>query len=152
MFAVVEIAGKQYIVSEKDELLVDLLDIEEGKTKKVERVFLVSDAETSVGTPYVDGASVTLKSLGNEKGKKTRVFKMKAKKRYRRTQGHRQNYTRVLVTKIEFSGAKPKKATAAKKEEAPKKAPAKKAAPKKTVAKKAPAKKKAAPKKETAKK
>ena len=99
-FAVIELSGKQVKVKEKDVFKTEKLDIEPGKTLKIDDVLLYHDKETSIGTPTVKGASVTLTVKSHGKGKKIIVFKMKAKKRYRKTQGHRQQYTEVEVTKV----------------------------------------------------
>ncbi len=133
MFAVIEIGGKQYQVEEKQELLVEKVDAEAGKNLTVKSVILIakSDTDVEVGMPYVSGATVELKVLEEVKGDKVRVFKMKPKKRYQRTQGHRQRYWKVKVlkiTKVNGKKATPKKAEEGKKEE---KKPAKKAAAKK---------------------
>ncbi|OIP80474.1 50S ribosomal protein L21 [Candidatus Peregrinibacteria bacterium CG22_combo_CG10-13_8_21_14_all_44_10] len=133
MFAVIEIGGKQYQVEEKEELLIEKIDATEGQNLTVKTVvlFAKSDSDVEVGMPYVQGATVELKVLEEVKGDKIRVFKMKAKKRYARTQGHRQKYWNVKVLKItKVAGKKP----AAPKEDdkATEEKPAKKkAAPKK---------------------
>jgi len=100
MYAIINLNGNQYKVSEGDKIEVDKLELEEGKTLKIEEVLLLSDKEVKVGTPYVEKASVELKSLGDKKGEKVRVFKMKPKKRYRRTLGSRPCLTTVEVVKI----------------------------------------------------
>lgn len=102
MFAVVEIAGKQYIVSPNDQLEVDLLDAEPGSNLKFERVFMVAKNDTSaeIGKPYVDNAVVEAKLLSHVKGEKIRVFKFIAKKRHSKAQGHRQNYSKIEITAI----------------------------------------------------
>lgn len=120
MFAIVDIAGFQEKVQEGMKLRVPTLDAEEGKTVKFDTVYLVakSDSDVKVGTPTVSGASVEAKVVSHGRDKKIRVFKMKRRKRYRRTQGHRQGFTEVEVVKIKASGA----AKAAKSEEATEKA------------------------------
>lgn len=101
MFAIVELGGKQYLVREKDVIRVEKLGVDEGKSHKADRVLLISDGTTAtVGTPFIKGASIDLTILKNAKGDKVRVFKMKAKKRYKRTRGHRQNFTEARVEKI----------------------------------------------------
>jgi large subunit ribosomal protein L21 len=102
MFAVVEIKGRQYKVSPKDKVEVDLMEDEPGKTVKFKKVMLVSDSEKTakIGEPYLAGASVDAKVLEHFKGEKIRVFKFTAKKRYAKTQGHRQTYTRLEITDI----------------------------------------------------
>ncbi len=119
MFAVVDIAGFQEKVSEGDKLRVPTLSAEEGKSVSFDKVLLLakSDSDVKVGTPYISGAAVEVKVLGHGKDKKIRVFKMKRRKRYRRTYGHRQGHTDIEVVKISAKAA-PKKAG---KEAAPKK-------------------------------
>ena len=137
MFAVIEIGGKQYQVAEKDELEIEKVEGEPGKNLTVKTVVLLAKSETDIelGMPYVEGATVELKILEEVKGEKIRVFKMKAKKRYRRTTGHRQKYWNVKVLKItKVNGKK----TAEAKEEVVE--ATEKPVAKKTV-KKAPAKK-----------
>ncbi|MDP7477227.1 MAG: 50S ribosomal protein L21 [Candidatus Peribacteraceae bacterium] len=118
MFAIVDIAGFQEKVEEGMKLHVPTLGTEEGKTVTFDSVFLIanSDTDVKVGTPTISGASVEAKVLSNGKDKKIRVYKMNRRKRYRRTQGHRQGFTEIEVTKIKASGAA--KAPAAKKETA----------------------------------
>ena len=101
MYAIIESCGKQYKVSEGDVIFFEKLDAEEGKTVTFETVVLVSDGEKiEVGTPYVTGVKVEGKVVSHGKGKKILVYKYKAKKNYRRTQGHRQPYTKVEITTI----------------------------------------------------
>jgi len=102
MFVVVDIAGFQEKVQEGDTLRVPRLDVEEGKTVTFKDVLLVakSDDDVILGTPTVSGATVEAKVDGHGRGEKIRVFKMKRRKRYRRLQGHRQDYTDIEVTKI----------------------------------------------------
>lgn len=102
MFVIVEIAGKQFKVSKGDVIDVPKLkENAEGDSVKLDTVLLRSDkGNLSVGRPYVDGASVQLKVLAHKKADKIRVFKKKSKKRYERTQGHRQPYTQVEVTAV----------------------------------------------------
>ncbi|MFA5792906.1 MAG: 50S ribosomal protein L21 [Candidatus Gracilibacteria bacterium] len=103
MFAVVYFGGKQYKLREKEELEVEKLDIEDGKNFKIEEVLLLAEEDGSmvkIGMPYVAGAHVECQVLGQGKGDKIRVFKFKAKKRYHKTQGHRQKFTSIKVLKI----------------------------------------------------
>ncbi len=119
MFAIVEIAGFQEKVQKGDTLRVPLLNEEPGKKVTFENVYLIADGEdVTIGTPYVAGASVEVKVLENGKDDKIRVFKMKRRKRYRRTHGHRQDHTDIEVVSINASGAK--KAPAKKEVEAEK--------------------------------
>jgi large subunit ribosomal protein L21 len=102
MFAVVEIAGKQYKVSPREQLEVDLLEVEPGANLTFERVFMVAETDDKaiIGKPYVDGAVVEAKVLAHTKGEKIRVFKFIAKKRHSKAQGHRQQYTKIEITAI----------------------------------------------------
>lgn len=102
MYAIVEINGKQYKAEEGKFIEVDLLAEEPGASLKLDRVLLVSDGtNSSIGQPTVEGASVQAKVLGNIKAKKVVVYKMKPKKGYRRKQGHRQQYTKIMIEKID---------------------------------------------------
>ena len=114
MYAIIETCGKQYKVSEGDVVFFEKLEAEEGKKVKFDKVILVSDeGKVEVGTPYVKGAKVEGKVIAHGKAKKIIVFKYKAKKNYRRKQGHRQPYTKVEITSIKTATKKTatKKAT-----------------------------------------
>jgi len=101
MYAIIETSGKQYKVAEGDVVFFEKLDTAEGEKVVFEQVILVSDdAKVQVGNPYVKGVKVEGKVVSHGKGKKIIVFKMKAKKNYRRKQGHRQPYTKVEITSI----------------------------------------------------
>lgn len=102
MFAVVDIDGNQYKVEPKETIEIHKLDAEPGKTLTFNNIVLLasSDKEAKVGQPFVAGASVEAKVIEHFRGEKIRVFKFKAKKRYQRTQGHRQGYTRIEITNI----------------------------------------------------
>ncbi len=101
VYAIIETGGKQYRVSEGDEVLVEKLDIGEGENVVFDRVLaVVKKGELVVGTPMVSGAKVTGKVVEQGKGKKILVFKYKAKSNYRRRQGHRQPFTKVVIEKI----------------------------------------------------
>ena len=97
MKAIFETGGKQYYVSENDVIYVELLDKEVGSTVKFDQVLFV---DGKAGDPYVKGASVECKVEKHGKDKKIIVFKYRPKKKYRRRQGHRQPYTKLVVTKI----------------------------------------------------
>lgn len=102
MFAVIETGGKQYKVAEGDVIRVEKLTAEVGEVVVLDRVLAVEkDGDFKVGTPLVNGAKVTLKVMEQGKGKKIIVFKYKPKKNYRRKQGHRQPFTKVVIEKIE---------------------------------------------------
>ena len=102
MYAVVSTGGKQYRVQEGDVLFVEKLNAEVDSTVELTEVLAVSNGETlKVGTPVVEGAKVVAKVIAQGKAKKVTVFKYKAKKDYRRKNGHRQPYTKLVVEKIE---------------------------------------------------
>ena len=99
--AIIVTGGKQYRVAEGDVIFVEKLDVEAGDAVKFDQVLAVIDEESSVfGTPTVEGAVVVGNVVKNGKGKKIRVYKMKPKKGYRKTQGHRQPYTKVQIEAI----------------------------------------------------
>ena len=101
MYAIIESCGKQYKVQEGDQVYFEKLDVKEGETVKFDKVLLISDdKKISVGDPYVKGATVEGTVSKQGKGPKIIVYKYKAKKNYRRTQGHRQPYTRVDIKSI----------------------------------------------------
>ena len=101
MYALVEIKGKQYKAIEGETLQVDLLNMEEGASYETDKVLAVVDGENAkFGTPYVAGAKVVA-TVGSEvKGEKVKVYKFHRRKGYRRTQGHREQYTMITINKI----------------------------------------------------
>lgn len=107
MYAVIEACGKQYKVTKGDVVFFEKLDVEEGKKVTFDKVVLLSnDGKVEVGAPYVKGIKVEGKVVAHGKGKKIIVFKYKAKKNYKRKQGHRQPYTKVEITAIKLPAAK----------------------------------------------
>ena len=100
MYAVIETGGKQYKVENGDIVFVEKLSAADDSTVDFKVVAVGGEDGLKIGTPYVDGASVTGKVLKTGKGKKIMVFKFKAKKNYRKKQGHRQPYTQVEITAI----------------------------------------------------
>jgi large subunit ribosomal protein L21 len=102
MFAIIEIAGKQFKVSQGDKIEVPKLkDKKEGDKIKIDKIFLKSDGKKiDVGTPYVAGSSVELVIKEHGKGEKIRVYKKKPKKRYEKTIGHRTQYTVVEIVSV----------------------------------------------------
>ena len=101
MYAIIESCGRQYKVSEGDVVFFEKLDAEEGKKVTFDNVILVSGVkDVKVGTPYVKGCKVEGTVVAQGKGPKIIVYKYKAKKNYRRTQGHRQPYTKVEIKSI----------------------------------------------------
>jgi large subunit ribosomal protein L21 len=101
MYAVIVTGGKQYRVKVGDVLAVEKLDLEPGRKAQFDRVLLVEDGETiQVGTPVLDNAMVLGLVLENFKDEKVLVFKKKRRKQFRRTHGHRQQLTKVRITRI----------------------------------------------------
>ncbi len=107
MYAIVETGGKQYRVAEGDLITVEKLEAAPGEKVELDKVLLLNENdEIKVGAPYIDGAKVMAEVVESGKGEKIVIFKYKAKKDYRRKQGHRQPYTTL---KIESLGGKPAK-------------------------------------------
>ena len=101
MQAVIVTGGKQYRVAEGDVVFIEKLDVAAGDSVKFDQVLAVIDGENAVfGAPVIEGATVTANVVKNGKSAKVRVYKMKPKKGYRRTQGHRQPYTKVQIEAI----------------------------------------------------
>ena len=99
--AVIVTGGKQYRVAEGDVIFVEKLDAAAGDSVKFDQVLAVIDGEdVKFGAPAIEGASVTANVVKNGKSAKVRVYKMKPKKGYRRTQGHRQPYTKIQIETI----------------------------------------------------
>lgn len=110
MYAIVESGGKQYRVSEGDEITVEKLSASVGDKVELDKVLLLNDdKEVRVGTPYVDGAKVLAEVTGEGRGKKIIVFKYKAKKDSKSKQGHRQPYTTLKIESL--TGAKKESGT-----------------------------------------
>lgn len=107
MYAIVETGGKQYQVEEGRYVEVELLDAEKDSKVVFDKVVMIVNGKKSkVGQPYVTGASAEGTVLANDKAKKIIVFKQRPKKGYRRKQGHRQGFTRVMINKIRTSAQK----------------------------------------------
>ena len=102
MYAIIQTGGKQYKVQEGDVIYVEKLEAAAGDSVTFDQVLLVSkDGKVVTGTPVVPGAAVTGKVEKQGKGRKIIVYKYKPKKNYRRKQGHRQPYTKVVIEKIQ---------------------------------------------------
>jgi large subunit ribosomal protein L21 len=115
MYAILQHGGHQYRVSPGDRLVIDRLTAEVGDVVALEPVLTVSDgADTTVGTPVVAGARVAAVVVGHSQGRKIRVFKYKAKKRFRRTQGHRSQLTELRIEAVLAQGEALPKAPPAK--------------------------------------
>lgn len=107
MYAVVTTGGKQYRVEPGSELEVERLSGDAGSSVTFDRVLLIGDGEAvTIGTPIVEGATVSGTVLGEALGPKLIVFKFKQKATYRRKNGHRQHLTRVRIDEISSSGSK----------------------------------------------
>ncbi len=144
-YAIVETGGKQYRVEEGQSLLVDRLPADEGSKVTLRPVMFRNDSDTVLDAKQLEKVKVEAKVAGHERGKKIKVFKYKAKKGYRKHQGHRSELTRLEVTGVKLAGGKPAKK--AEKADEGSEAEVKTAAAKKPAAeKKAPAKPKATPK------
>lgn len=101
MYAIVEIAGKQFKVRENDKLYIPRHDAAADDKLTFDRVLLISNGDdVKVGTPTVDGASVKATVLGQVKADKVLVFKKKRRKRYRVKRGHRQPYTQIQIESV----------------------------------------------------
>ena len=101
MYAVVRTGGKQYRVSAGEKLKVDQIPADVGSEVVLGEVLLVGEGEAvRLGAPLVDGASVTAKVLAHGRGEKVHIFKMRRRKHYRKSQGHRQNFTEIEITGI----------------------------------------------------
>ncbi len=138
MYAIVRTGGKQYKVAKNDVISVEKLSGEAGATIELNEVLMIGEgADAAVGDPLVAGAKVVTLVLEQTRADKILVFKKKRRKKYRRTQGHRQDITVLRVTELLTAGAMPAKAKAESKAKAEPKAKA-------AAAKKAPAKKAAA--------
>ena len=96
MYAVIETGGKQIKVAKGESVLVEKLDVKEGDTVTFDKVLMVNGV---VGKPYVN-ATVTADVVKHGKAKKVKVYKYTPKKKYRKTQGHRQPYTKVEIKSI----------------------------------------------------
>ncbi len=104
-YAIIKTGGKQYRVSPGDVLDVEKLPLEVGSVAEFDQVLAVSnDGQLDVGAPTVSGARVLAQVQSHYKDRKIMVFKYKAKTRYRRKRGHRQNYTRLLIQDIQPGG------------------------------------------------
>lgn len=112
-FAIIKSGSKQYKVSQGEEILVEKLDGDPEKKVNFEQVLLFVDGKNvKVGTPVINNIQVLGKIKGQEKAKKIRVATYKAKSRYRKVKGHRQQLTRVLIEKIGSSRKSTSKSTA----------------------------------------
>ena len=110
MYAIIETGGKQYKVQNGDQLRIEKLNAEAGSTVVFDKVLACGEgSDIKVGTPYLEGLTVEGEVVESGKGDKVIIFKYKAKKDYRKKQGHRQPYTLVEITSVAGVKAEPKK-------------------------------------------
>lgn len=100
MYAIIKTGGKQVKVEANDVIYVEKLDFEAGETVTFDEVLLIGGKTTKIGSPLVEGATVTAVVEKQGRGKKIIVYKFKKRKDYRRKQGHRQSYTKLTIQKI----------------------------------------------------
>ena len=101
MYAVIKSGGKQYRVVAGEKLKVEQMAGEVGAEVVLDQVLMVADGENvTLGTPLLSGASVKAKIISHGRGDKVRIFKMRRRKHYRKSQGHRQNYTELEIVGI----------------------------------------------------
>jgi large subunit ribosomal protein L21 len=101
MYAIIKSGGKQYRVQSGEQLRVELLSAEVGASVSLEEVLLVgSGDEITVGAPFVSGAKVKATVVSHGRGDKVRIFKLRRRKHYQKSQGHRQSYTELRIDEI----------------------------------------------------
>ena len=101
MYAVIKTGGKQYRVASGEKLRIEQLTGDVGSEVVIDQVLMVADGENvNLGTPLLSGATVTAKIVSHGRGDKVRIFKMRRRKHYRKSQGHRQNYTEIEILGI----------------------------------------------------
>ncbi len=119
MYAIIKTGGKQYRVAPDDTIEIERLPGNAGDTVELTEVLMIAgDGDIEVGTPLVEGASVSAELVAQTRGDKIIIFKKRRRKHYRRRQGHRQDLTLLKVTAINAAGKKPVKKAAAKAEKA----------------------------------
>lgn len=101
MYAVIKTGGKQYRVAPGQKLKVEQIPADIGQEISLDQVLSVGEGESlKVGSPVVEGATVTAKVLAHGRHDKIKIFKMRRRKHYRKSQGHRQNYTEIEISAI----------------------------------------------------
>jgi large subunit ribosomal protein L21 len=101
MYAVIKTGGKQYRVSPGEKIKIEQIPADVGSQIVLDQVLMVAEGESvKVGNPLVDGAKVSATVLAHGRGQKVRIFKLRRRKHYQKTQGHRQNYTEIRVDAI----------------------------------------------------
>jgi len=117
MYAVIKTGGKQYKVTAGDKLKIEKLAGDVGSDVTFDQVLMLANGDdVTIGAPLVSGATVPAKIISHGRGDKVMIFKMRRRKHYRKTQGHRQSYTEIEIGAI-GGEAKPAKARAAKSKE-----------------------------------
>ena len=120
MFAIINIAGKQFRVEEGDQIKVPHLSTDAGKSLAFDKVLLINDGKkVQLGSPLLSNASISATVVELGRGRKIRIFKKKRRKGYRRNNGHRQNYSLIKIDSI--STTSKKKSTKKTKEKTSKK-------------------------------
>jgi len=101
MYAVIKTGGKQYRVSAGEKLKIEQIPADVGAEIVLNEVLLVANGDDlQMGTPLLNGAAVTAKVVSHGRGDKVRIFKMRRRKHYRKSQGHRQNFTEIEIVGI----------------------------------------------------
>jgi large subunit ribosomal protein L21 len=101
MYAVIKTGGKQYRVAPGEKIKIEQIPADVGAQIVLDQVLMVADGDAvQLGNPLVSGAKVSATVLGHGRGVKVKIFKMRRRKHYQRTQGHRQNYTEIRVDAI----------------------------------------------------
>ena len=107
MFAIINIAGKQFRVEEGDQIKVPHLSTDAGKSLAFDKVLLINDGKkVQLGSPLLNNASISATVVEHGRGKKIRIFKKKRRKGYRRNNGHRQNYSLIKIDSISITSKK----------------------------------------------
>ena len=102
MYAIIKTGGKQYRVQSGEQLRVEALSADVGSSVSIEEVLLVGDGDgVKVGAPFVSGAKVRATVVSHGRGDKVRIFKLRRRKHYQKSQGHRQSYTEVRIDDIQ---------------------------------------------------
>ena len=101
MYAVIQTGGKQYRVKSGEQVKVELLAAEVGASVSFDNVLMLGEGDrVKLGAPFVSGAKVKATVLAQGRGEKVRIFKMRRRKHYAKTQGHRQSFTEVRIDEI----------------------------------------------------
>ncbi|MDO5687150.1 MAG: 50S ribosomal protein L21 [Neisseria sp.] len=101
MYAVIKTGGKQYKVTVGEKLKVEQIPADIDSQIELKEVLMIADGDAvKVGAPFIDGASVTATVVAHGRGEKIRIFKMRRRKHYRKSQGHRQNFTEIRIDAI----------------------------------------------------